>query len=88
MMGALYHLSRRNWHELFRAWRKVCKGEWMLLSSTLIAIALASMLSAGAMARTRHRSIRAWVWATFILGPLGPLMLYVLGDGAERASRP
>ena len=41
---------------------------------------VASMLLAGRMARDRHRSIKAWVWIAFIVGPLGPLALYVLGN--------
>jgi len=41
---------------------------------------VASMLLAGRMARDRQRSIKAWVWIAFIVGPLGPLALLVLGN--------
>jgi hypothetical protein len=40
---------------------------------------VASMLIAGQMANARNRSIRAWVWITAIIGPLGPVALCVLG---------
>jgi hypothetical protein len=42
---------------------------------------VASMLLAGEMARTRRRSIKAWVLAASVVGPLGPLALYMLGSG-------
>jgi hypothetical protein len=45
---------------------------------------VALMVLAGEMARTRRRSVRAWLWITAVLGPLGPLALYILGDSSER----
>jgi hypothetical protein len=47
---------------------------------------VASMLLAGRMARDRHRSIRAWVWIAFVVGPVGPLALYVFGNRPSGAS--
>mgnify|MGYP003694576363 CR=1 FL=1 len=47
---------------------------------------VASMLLAGRMARDRHRSAKAWVWIAFIVGPLGPLALYILGNRPNGAS--
>jgi hypothetical protein len=47
---------------------------------------VASMLLAGRMARDRHRSTKAWVWIAFIVGPLGPLALYILGNRPNGAS--
>jgi len=47
---------------------------------------VASMLIAGQMARARTRSIRAWVWVTAVIGPLGPATLHVLGNRSDKAS--
>ena len=49
---------------------------------TLIAVlaALASMLLAGRMAGTRHRSVKAWVWGSALIGPFAPLILCLLGN--------
>jgi hypothetical protein len=47
---------------------------------------VASMLLAGRMARDRHRSTKAWAWIAFIVGPLGPLALYILGNRPNGAS--
>jgi hypothetical protein len=44
---------------------------------------VASMLIAGRMALARRRSIRIWVWTTAVIGPIGPLALYLLGDRSE-----
>jgi len=48
---------------------------------TVIAVlaTLASMLLAGRMAGTRHRSVKAWVWASALIGPFAPLILCLLG---------
>ena len=48
---------------------------------------VASMLLAGEMARTRDRSIKAWVLIAAIVGPLGPLALCLLGNAKGEASR-
>jgi hypothetical protein len=37
------------------------------------------MLVAERMARARRRSIKGWVWFAAIVGPIGPLALYLLG---------
>lgn len=47
---------------------------------------VASMLLAGRMARERRRSTKAWVWIAFIVGPIGPLALYLLGNHLSGAS--
>jgi hypothetical protein len=49
----------------------------------LVLITVASMAAAGRMARARRRSAKAWLWVAAIIGPLGPLALYVLGDRAD-----
>jgi hypothetical protein len=49
---------------------------------------VASMLVAGQMARTRHRSLKAWVWIAAFVGPLGPLALCMLGNRSTEPSRP
>jgi hypothetical protein len=43
---------------------------------------IALMMVSVDMARARKRSARAWVWIAAITGPLplGPLVLYLLGD--------
>ncbi len=48
----------------------------------ILLLFVASMFMAGQMAQARHRSTRAWVWATAVAGPLGPLALYLVGDCA------
>jgi len=55
---------------------------WTLI---LVLAAVAAMSLAGHMAGTRRRSVRAWVWISFVVGPLGPLMLYLLGHRSQRA---
>lgn len=47
---------------------------------------ITSMVLAGRIAHARHRSIRAWVWVAAMVGPLGPLVLYMLGNYSEEAS--
>jgi len=54
---------------------------WASTCTVLLFVAL--MFIAGHMARTRHRSTKGWIWFTAIVGPLGPLALYVLGTKGE-----
>jgi hypothetical protein len=51
---------------------------WAYLAFTFAFIA--SMLLAGRMARIRRRSVKAWVWTAAFVGPLGPLVLSMLGN--------
>ena len=46
---------------------------------------IALMVLAEDMARTRGRSVKAWVWLTALTGPLplGPVVLYLLGPRAR-----
>jgi uncharacterized membrane protein YdjX (TVP38/TMEM64 family) len=55
---------------------------WISILLTFVA----SMLLAGELARTRRRSIKAWVLAASVVGPLAPLALYVL-DARPYAAR-
>jgi len=55
---------------------------WTLI---LVLTTVAAMSLAGHMAGTRRRSVRAWVWISFVVGPLGPLLLYLLGHRSQRA---
>jgi hypothetical protein len=57
-----------------------------MLAWVTVVVSIASMLLAGRMARARHRSIKAWVWAAAIVGPFGPMVLYLLGNYAVKAS--
>ena len=49
---------------------------------------LVSMPLAGRMANTRHRSFRAWVWATALIGPLALLILCLLGNRRQTDRTP
>ena len=37
------------------------------------------------MARLRARSSRAWFWIAFLIGPLAPLLLFILGPRRNEA---
>jgi hypothetical protein len=50
-------------------------GFWLF-----VIISLGSIPLAGAMARERGRSSRAWLWVAAAVGPLAPLLLLILGD--------
>jgi len=50
------------------------------MSDVIVLGFIASMLIAGQMAQSRNRSVRGWVCATAIVGPLGPLALYIVGN--------
>ena len=52
-----------------------CMGTWLF-----VIIAIASIPLAGAMARERNRSSKAWFWIAVAVGPLAPLALLILGD--------
>jgi hypothetical protein len=49
-------------------------------SAIVFLASVALMVLAGQMAGTRHRSVRAWLWITAFVGPLGPLALFLLGN--------
>jgi hypothetical protein len=57
---------------------------WAYVALTFVA----SMLLAGRMAGARRRSIKAWVWVAAVVGPLGPLTLYLLGNNDGDPSPP
>jgi hypothetical protein len=40
---------------------------------------LICLVAAGEMAETRRRSVRAWVWCAFAVGPLALILLLALG---------
>jgi hypothetical protein len=44
----------------------------------LAILTVTSMIVAGDMAKSRHRSARAWIWISSFVGPFGPLALSVL----------
>jgi hypothetical protein len=46
---------------------------------------LASIVLAGHMARVRGRSPRTWFWIAFIIAPLAPLVLLIIGDAKRPA---
>jgi hypothetical protein len=37
------------------------------------------------MARLRARSSRVWFWIAFLIGPLAPLLLFILGPRRDEA---
>jgi hypothetical protein len=45
-----------------------------------VIVSIGSIPLAGAMARERNRSSKAWLWAATAIGPLAPLALLILGD--------
>ena len=51
-----------------------------MLTFIAVLATLASMLLAGRMADTRNRSVKAWVWASALIGPFAPLLLCLLGN--------
>jgi len=46
-------------------------------------LSVASIPLATEMARERQRSPRTWFWIAFLVGPLAPLVLLVLGDAKQ-----
>jgi hypothetical protein len=48
---------------------------WFILIVSIVAIPLATE-----MARERARSPNVWFWVAFLVGPLSPLALLILGD--------
>ena len=58
-------------------------GDPPMLTPILVLAALTSMLLTGRMAGNRHRSVKAWVWASALIGPFAPLILCLLGNHTE-----
>ena len=56
-------------------------GFWLF-----VIISLGSIPLAGAMARERNRSSRAWFWVAVAVGPLAPLLLLLLGHARRPAA--
>jgi hypothetical protein len=52
----------------------------------VLIVSIASIPLAAAMARERARSPGVWFWVAFLVGPLAPLALLVLGDAKHAAS--
>jgi hypothetical protein len=52
----------------------------MWMWALMVLITVASMVVAGRMARARGRSAKVWLWVAAIIGPLGPLALYMFSD--------
>jgi hypothetical protein len=52
---------------------------------TLIVGSLASIALAVDMARLRGRSASIWFWIAFLVGPLAPLALLILGESKRRS---
>jgi hypothetical protein len=53
---------------------------WLIFIVSVVSIPLATE-----MARERSRSPRVWFWVAFLVGPLGPLTLLILGDANHTA---
>jgi hypothetical protein len=58
------------------------------LSLIVLVVSLGALPLTVRMARARARSPRLWFWIAFLIGPLAPLLLVVLGrrDDATAAS--
>jgi hypothetical protein len=52
---------------------------------TIIIGSLASIALADRMARIRGRSLTVWFWIAFLVGPLAPLALLILGAAKHPA---
>ena len=61
-------------------------GEMDVWTVFILIASIASIPLATGMARERGRSRRLWFWIAFMIGPLAPAMLLVLGD--RRDSQP
>jgi hypothetical protein len=46
----------------------------------ILIVSLASIPLSAEMARERERSPRVWFWIAFLVGPLAPLVLLLLGQ--------
>ena len=54
---------------------------WLFLIICLVSIPLSAE-----MARERGRSPRVWFWIAFLVGPLAPVALLLLGDARRSVS--
>ena len=54
---------------------------WVFLVICFLSIPLASE-----MARERGRSRKLWFWVAFVVGPLAPIALLLLGDARRSVS--
>jgi len=52
---------------------------------TLIIGSLASIALSAHMAQVRGRSPKVWFWVAFLVGPLAPLALVILGEAGRSA---
>ena len=55
------------------------------MSWLIVIVSIASIPFATAMARERGRSPKVWFWIAFLVGPLAPLALLILGEARRRA---
>lgn len=55
------------------------------MSWLIVIVSIASMPLATEMARQRGRSSKIWFWIAFLVGPLAPLALLILGEARRRA---
>jgi hypothetical protein len=57
----------------------------MMITVLMVLVTIALMVISEHMARTRGRSVKAWLWVAAITGPLpfSPIALYVLGNRAK-----
>ena len=66
------------------AWRAAM--EMVMAYWLFVTLSIGSIPLAGAMARERARSPRAWFWIAVVVGPLAPTALLILGDAKRPAS--
>ena len=55
------------------------------MSWLVVIVSIGSIVLATEMARERARSPRVWFWIAFLVGPLAPLALLVLGEAKHPA---
>jgi hypothetical protein len=58
------------------------------LSLVVLIVSLAAMPLAVKMARARARSPRLWFWIAFLVGPLAPLLLVIIGRRRDETDAP
>jgi hypothetical protein len=56
------------------------------MSWLFLVVCFASIPLAAEMARERGRSRKLWFWGAFVVGPLAPLALLLLGDARRSIS--
>jgi hypothetical protein len=71
---------------LITCYRRASKPEMADMFWLFLVICLVSIPLSAEMARERGRSPRVWFWIAFLVGPLAPVALLLLGDSRRSVS--